>query len=130
MAGSQVPRAEPGIKRGLVKCTPPSVDRANPMPPQPIHAAYTSRGAASALTTSAFCPRQPRLTSVTGVCLGALLIQPAAGCAGGAAPAGEPVKARTMLPAAAAPARTPAFRIFARRPVIPAPVASLCLLTG
>lgn len=33
--------AEPGTRTGRPKLRPPSADRANPMPPQPIHVSYT-----------------------------------------------------------------------------------------
>src|SRR5580704_3707209 len=59
--------AEPGTRIGVLKVLPPSADRANAMPRQPIHTSYTYPSRAStACSTSAFWPGQDALTSLTG----------------------------------------------------------------
>src|SRR5215467_8588376 len=65
IAGSQLAPRDPGAATGLLKVRPPSVERAYPIPKQPIHRSYTNRGAAVAVTTSAFWPEQPLLTLTT-----------------------------------------------------------------
>src|SRR5580693_940106 len=72
MAGSQLRPREPGTVCAGPKCRPESPERAKPMPPQPIHSAYTYPGGANASSTSELLPAQ-RLTSVIGVIRGAVL---------------------------------------------------------
>src|SRR5215472_4007419 len=109
--GSHDGPADPLTSRGAEKRRPPSVDRAKPIPPQPIHAAYTSRGSASADTTSAFCPRQPRLSSVTGISPAAAPPGPAPerpGPAAGTAGPGGPARTSTRITARTAASISPA----------------------
>src|SRR6516162_5890358 len=66
MAGSQLAPVEPGTVIAGPKCRPESAERAKPMPPQPIHSAYTKPGRAAASSTSALLPAQPPLMFATG----------------------------------------------------------------
>src|SRR5215469_3311590 len=85
---------------GLPKLRPPLVERANPMPLQPIQATYTYRPS-MACSASAFWPGQPPLISVIGSACSR--VPPSMGELTAAAQAARP--AVTTAPARAAPTR-------------------------
>src|SRR5579864_7233215 len=58
----------PGRDIGVPKWRPPSVDRANAIPVQPIQSAYTyCKDGSTACSTSAFCPAHEPLMSVVAL---------------------------------------------------------------